>query len=209
MPLPGAQVLISSRLSGLRRYPHIDKARFGKPGLGFAPPVAAPATQPHSRAGSACSFGRQRRLVDHIRDRQPAARLQHAKRLAEHLRLVRHQIDHAVREDHVGGVVGDRQMLELAKAELDIARRRSWLRFRALSSASRASCRRRSHGPSRRPGRRRESSRSRRRCRDRSRSRRASTPQSLAGCRSQGRDWLRLARRPARPPNSPSLGIWP
>ena len=158
--------------------------------------------QPHSSAGSACSFGRQRRDVDDVGDRQPAARLQHAERLAEHLRLVRHQVDHAVREDDVGGVVGDRQMLELAEAELDIARRRSWRRSRAPSSASHASCRRRSHGPSRRPAAPRESSRSRRRCRDRSRSRPAAAPRSPAGCRSRARDWRPPAPRRARPRNS-------
>ena len=136
MPLPGAQVLISSRLSA-----------FGVTRTSTKPASASQVSVSCDRRGAgdaaaqqrgiALQLGGQRRLVDDIGNRQPPARLQHAKRLAKHLRLVRHQIDHAVREDHIGRVVGDRQMLELAQPEFDIARRRSWPAFsRAFFSIS-------------------------------------------------------------------------
>src|SRR5690606_18076654 len=58
---------------------------------------------------------------DDVRDREPAARLQHAERLREHRALVGTQVDHAVRQDDVDGTVRDRQVLDLAEPELDVA----------------------------------------------------------------------------------------
>ena len=65
-------------------------------------------------------LSRERRDVDDIRNCQAPARLEHAEGLAVNLRLVGHEVDHAIRDDHVGGIVGDRQMLDLTEAELDI-----------------------------------------------------------------------------------------
>src|SRR5215470_11775909 len=48
--------------------------------------------------------------------------LQHAKRLAKHLLLVGYEIDHAVRDHDVRGVIGNRQVFEFAEAEFDIRR---------------------------------------------------------------------------------------
>jgi len=118
MPLPGAQVLMSSRLSAFVTRISTKPASAGQTSVSCA--VAAPATAQQGRI--ILQLRGQRRLVDDIRDRETPARLQRAERLAKNLRLVRHQINDAVREDHVGGVVGDGQMLELTQSELDIAR---------------------------------------------------------------------------------------
>ena len=67
-------------------------------------------------------FRRQRPDVHHVGDGEASARFQHAESLAEHLRLVGHQVDHAVGDDHVAGGIRDRQVLEFAQAELDIGR---------------------------------------------------------------------------------------
>ena len=121
MPRPAAQVATYSRLSGFtwmlisdeagRLEPVLDRTGRRRPGDAAA--------QQRLVGGE---IGRQRADVHHIGDRQPPTRLQHAERLAEHLRLVRHQVDHAVGDDHVARPVGDRQMLEFAQPELDIAR---------------------------------------------------------------------------------------
>src|SRR6516165_7442587 len=62
------------------------------------------------------------RDVDDIRHGKPASGLKDAKGLAEHLLLVRDEIDHAVRDHDVRSVVGDRQVFEFAKTEFDIPR---------------------------------------------------------------------------------------
>src|SRR5207237_10240184 len=103
----------------LWRHLHIDKTCLQPPGLD---PLD------RRRSGDAATqqgcvrlqLGRQRRGVDDIGDGEPATRLQHTERLAEYLRLVRDQVDYAVGQNDVGGIVGDRQMFELAQAKLDI-----------------------------------------------------------------------------------------
>jgi len=51
---------------------------------------------------------------------QPAARFQRPEGLAEYLALVGREIDDAVGQDHVGGGLGHRQVLDLAEAELHL-----------------------------------------------------------------------------------------
>ena len=98
----------------------------------------APATQPiHSSmfflmTSGTCS-------PDHdVGHGEAAAGLQHAERLPQHLVLVARQVDHAVRDDHVHRVVGQRDVLDLALEELDVRRDRSCacsLRARASISS--------------------------------------------------------------------------
>lgn len=45
---------------------------------------------------------------DHAGDRQAAVRLEHSKRFAQNATLVAREIDHAIRNDHIDGVVGQR-----------------------------------------------------------------------------------------------------
>jgi hypothetical protein len=52
------------------------------------PPPVGPLVRSNARDPKWCGLGRQRRGIDDIGDREPAARLQHAERLAVHLRLV-------------------------------------------------------------------------------------------------------------------------
>ena len=120
MPLPGAQVLISSRLSAFGVTRTSTKPASASQ-VSVSCIVAAPAMQPHSSAGSSFSLAGSGAWLttSEIASRPPG--FQRAKRLAEDLRLVRHEIDDAVREDHVRRVVGDRQMFELAQTKLDIA----------------------------------------------------------------------------------------
>ena len=88
MPRPGAQVLISSRLSGFGVTRTSTKpASASQVSISLDRRGAGDAAAQQRRVG--LQLGRQRRGVDDIRDREPAARLQHAERLAEHLRLVR------------------------------------------------------------------------------------------------------------------------
>ena len=137
----------------------------------------APATQPHSSAGSARRSSGSGAMLTTSEIASAAARLQHAERFAEHLRLVGHQIDHAVRDDHVGRVVGDRQVLELAEPEFHIGGADlGGILARLLEHLVR-------HvdaddAPRRRqPGAPPAGNRSRRRCRDRPRPRQPSSPQ--------------------------------
>ena len=51
----------------------------------------------HVRAGSVVHVG----IGDHVRDREPAAWLEHASGFAQDLVLVAGQVDHAVGDDHV------------------------------------------------------------------------------------------------------------
>ena len=64
--------------------------------------------------------GRHLAAHDDVRYGEPPAGLEHAKCLGEHAILVRRQVDHAVRDDHVHGVVGERDRLDLALQELDV-----------------------------------------------------------------------------------------
>ncbi len=194
MPRPGAQVLISSRLSGLAatrisakpaaREPGLDLLRRGR---------AGDAAADQRRVGG--EIGRQRRGADDVGDGEPAARFQHAERLAEHLRLVGDEIDHAIRDHDIGRCCRRPADARVRRGGTRRFRRRSWPRSRAPSPASRGSCRRRSPGPRHRPAAPPENSRSRRRCRDRRPSRPAASRRSPAGCRSRARDW-----RPRGPP---------
>ena len=119
MPRPGAQVLISSRLSGLGATRMSTKpAAASQASIRSA--GAAPATQPQTSAGSAASSAGSGRGAHDVGNGEPTAGFEHAKRLAEHLFLVGDEVDHAIRDHDVGGVVGDRQMLEFAEAELDV-----------------------------------------------------------------------------------------
>src|SRR5829696_3183448 len=59
-------------------------------------------------------------IGDDIADREASAAAQHARRLAEHGRLVFGQVDHAVADDHVDRVVGQWRRLDRALDELDI-----------------------------------------------------------------------------------------
>ena len=65
----------------------------------------------------------------HIGDREPAARLQHAKGFAQHAILVGGEIDHAVRDDHIDRVVGQGNVLDFALQKLDILHARLPLVF--------------------------------------------------------------------------------
>ena len=57
--------------------------------------------------------------ADHdVGHREPAARLQHTKRFAQHCVLVTRQVDHAVRDDHVDRIVGERDVLDRPFQEL-------------------------------------------------------------------------------------------
>src|SRR4029079_2447149 len=58
---------------------------------------------------------------DHyVRDREPAAWLQHPKGFAQHLSLVARQIDYAVGDDHIHRRVGKRNVLDLPLEELNV-----------------------------------------------------------------------------------------
>ena len=70
----------------------------------------------------AANRGRHLAAHHHVRDREAPARLQHAKRLAQHAVLVARKIDHAVRDDHVDRIVGQRDIFDLALEELDVLR---------------------------------------------------------------------------------------
>src|SRR5437868_12014490 len=102
IPLPGAQLLISSRLSALGvTRTSTNPASASQASVSAI--VAAPAMQPHSRAGSSFSFAGNGALLTTSEIAKRPARFQRAEGLAKDLRLVRHEIDHAVREDRIGG----------------------------------------------------------------------------------------------------------
>lgn len=63
---------------------------------------------------------RHRLVRDDVGDRETPARLGHAEHLAKDFPLVRSQVDHAVRDDQVDGVVGDRHGIGHPLAELDV-----------------------------------------------------------------------------------------
>jgi hypothetical protein len=65
-------------------------------------------------------LGRQRRGVDDAGHGEPAAVPQDAEGLAEHLLLVGDEVNHAIPDDDIGRLVGDRQVFEFAEAEFDI-----------------------------------------------------------------------------------------
>src|SRR5208282_1125845 len=51
---------------------------------------------------------------DHIENRQAASGLEYSKRFAQNAILVAREIYHAIRNDHVDGIVGQRNVLDLA-----------------------------------------------------------------------------------------------
>ena len=80
-------------------------------------------------------FGRQVVLGDDVADPDPAARLQHARDLGQHRRLVDREVDHAVRDHDVDRVCGQRDLLDHALQEV----RRCGHRRRPRSAARSAS----------------------------------------------------------------------
>ena len=65
-------------------------------------------------------LGRHLAANHDVGDREAAAGLEHAEGFAQHAILVGREIDHAVGDDHVDGVVGQRDVLDLALQELDV-----------------------------------------------------------------------------------------
>ena len=57
---------------------------------------------------------------DHVGDGEAPAGAQDARGLAQHLRLVAGEVDHAVGDHDVDGRVGERQLLDVALDELDV-----------------------------------------------------------------------------------------
>jgi hypothetical protein len=51
---------------------------------------------------------------------EPAARFQHADALLHHAALVRGQVDDAIRDDYIYGVVGQRNIFDFPLEEFDI-----------------------------------------------------------------------------------------
>ena len=99
--------------------------------------VRAPAMQPvhcsHVAAGRLVHV----RVGDDVGDREAATRPEHPSRLAEDPGLVGGEVDDAVRDHHVDGLVGQRDLLDRSLDELDVRPRPAarWLP-RASSSIS-------------------------------------------------------------------------
>ncbi len=81
---------------------------------------------------------------DHVRDGEAPAGAQHPCGLSEHLALVGGEVDHAVRDHDVDGVVCERDVLDVALDELDVFDAGVARRWRVRGRASRRSCRARS-----------------------------------------------------------------
>src|SRR6266498_1647491 len=64
--------------------------------------------------------GRHLAAYDDVGHRETTTRPQHAKRFPQHPILVTRQVDHAVRDDDVHRVVGQRNALDLALEKFDI-----------------------------------------------------------------------------------------
>ena len=109
--------------------------------------------------------------------------------------LVGGQVDDAVGDDDVDGVVGQRDVLDGARAGTRRSRRRPWPCSRWRARASRVSCRGRRPCRSGRPAERRAARRCRRRSRGRGRRLPGSARRASSGCRSR-------ARRAGHPPGS-------
>ncbi len=119
MPRPGAQLATRSRLSGLTSTRTSPKpAAASQASTSVAGAAARDAAAEKGMIGR--QVGGQRPQVDDVGDREAPARLQHPERLLEHLRLVGHQVDHAVGQDHVRRIVGDRQIFKFSQAEGDV-----------------------------------------------------------------------------------------
>ena len=118
---------------------------------------------------------------DDVGDGEPAARFQHAKRFRDHAVLVGREVDHAVRDDDVDGVVGQRDVLDLALSGTRRSSARTSPDSRARAPASRRSCRGRRPCRWGRHASPKAGRRCRRRSRDRARLRRACSSASAVG----------------------------
>ena len=76
----------------------------------------APGPGGHVGAGLLVHVG----IGNHVRDGKPATGAQHAPRLPDHAGLVAREVDHAVGDHDVDGLVADRYVLEIALEELDV-----------------------------------------------------------------------------------------
>ena len=162
--------------------------------------VSAPAMQPtycgDVGAGGVVHAG----VGDDVGDGEAAAGLEHARGLAQDLRLVGGEVDDAVGEHDVDRVGGQRDRFDVALEPVDVRRCRPWPGWRGRGRASRRSCRGRRRCRSGRRGGRRAGRRCRRRSRGRARPRRAAGRPSRSGCRSRARRSARAraARRARR-----------
>ena len=139
---------------------------------------------------STAAMSAPRRLVhvrvgDDVADGEAPTGPQDPRRLAEDLRLVAGEVDHAVGDDHVDRVVGQRDVLDRALDELDVLDPGLALVARAPARASRRSCRGRRPCRPGRPGGPRAGRRSRRPSRGRGRSRPRAARPPRSGCRSR------------------------
>ena len=80
----------------------------------------APATQPDPQFHVPAHLARHLAVHHHVRDREPSAWLEHAKGFAQRRVLVGRQVDDAVRDDDVHGVVGEWNRLDRALEELHV-----------------------------------------------------------------------------------------
>src|SRR6266511_204281 len=102
-----------------RLYADLDEAVLGEEGpeLSFLERARHAA---HPELHVPADGGRNLAAHDHVRHREPSAGLEHAERFGEHSALVRRQVDHAVRDDHVHRRVGQRDALDVALQELHV-----------------------------------------------------------------------------------------
>ncbi len=56
----------------------------------------------------------------HVGDREPPSRLEHPEGITQHVRLVGSQVDHAITDDDIDRVCGQRDLLDAALEERDI-----------------------------------------------------------------------------------------
>ena len=149
---------------------------------------SAPATHPIQSSMLRAHVSRHLAAHDDIGDREAATGLEDAECLGEAPDPCRPpEVDHAVRDDHVDAVVGQRDVLDLALEELDVGQRPTGAGSRAPARASRRSCR------GRRPCRsaRRAWPKAERRCHrpspDRAPSRLRAARPARSGCRSRAK----------------------
>jgi hypothetical protein len=165
-------------LDAVRRDRHLDRREAGV-GQHAAVVVDRRGARDAAEVGpSVCHAAGDRRDRDDVGDRQSAAIAQHAERLAKHRGPLGRQVDHAVRQDHVHRTIRDREVLDLAEAELDVAASNLRALLRA-GGPSPASCRRRSRDRSARQRAPPANHRSRHRRRGRSPGRNAAITRGL------------------------------
>ena len=119
---PGAQLL--QRVAMAHLYVDRREARLLQQGPILVPRErAGDAARPAQRRAHLLFAHRQIAQVavdDDVGDRHPAPWAQHPERLAQHARLVGRQVHDAVGEDHIHRGVGQRQLLDVALAELHV-----------------------------------------------------------------------------------------